>query len=263
MATLARIPATMDEQERMVRRDLAAAYRLVAMFGWDDLVATHLSARLPGRETFLINPFGLLFEEITPACLIEVDLDGNILSPTDWKVNRAGFVIHSAVHAARPDAACVMHLHTLDGIAVSALDEGLLPLNQTAMLLSRDLAFHDYEGVAVELDERERLATDLGTRSVMLLRNHGTLAVGPTIADTFASMYFLETACSVQVRTLGMGRALHPVAPEVVAKVADQRLATGSKLARDLIWPALLRKLDRVDPDWREAVRAFSDDVAA
>lgn len=250
MATMARPLGCTRSSEAEVRRDLAAAYRLAAIFGWDDLVATHLSARVPGKETFLINPFGMLFEEITPASLVEIDLDGQIVSKSDWAVNRAGFVVHSAVHAARPDAACVMHLHTCDGVAVSALEEGLLPLNQTAMLIADDIAFHDYEGVALELGERERLAADLGRKGLMLLRNHGTLALGPTIADTFTSMYFLEWACTVQVRTLGMGRPLHGAGAEVAAKVAAMRGPGGSALARDLVWPALLRKLDRAAPGW-------------
>ena len=250
MATIAPIKPPALDSEAQTRRDLAAAYRLAALFGWDDLVATHFSARLPGKDTFLINPFGMLFEEITPSSLIEINCDGDILSPTEWQVNRAGFVVHSAVHAARHDAACVMHLHTHDGVAVSAIEEGLLPLNQTAMLLAQDIAFHDYEGVALELDERERLGADLGTKGLMLLRNHGTLSVGPTIADTFSSMYYLEWACTVQVRTLGMGRELHDAGDAVVRKVASHRKAGGSSMARELVWPALLRKLDRADPNW-------------
>lgn len=254
MATAAQDSAqtdTMSEGERAMRRDLAACYRLAAMQGWDDLVATHISARVPGEETFLINPFGMLFEEITASSLVKIDLDGNILRPSPHPVNRAGFVIHSAIHAARPDAHCVMHLHTKDGVAVSAMEEGLLPLNQTAMLVSQDIAFHEYEGVAVDLEERERLAHDLGDKSLMLLRNHGTLALGPTVADAFTSMYFLEWACTVQVRTLAMGRALHDAAPHVIDKVAAQRDPGGSKLARELVWPAMLRRLDRHDESWR------------
>lgn len=245
-------PGPIGAAEMAARRDLAACYRLVAMFGWDDLVATHISARVPGEESFLINPFGLLFEEITALSLVKVDLDGNVLRATPHSVNQAGFVIHSAVHAARPEAACVIHLHTKDGVAVSALEEGLLPLNQTAMLLSRDIAFHEYEGVAFNLEERDRLARDLGDKGLMLLRNHGTLAVGPSIADAFTSLYFLEWACTVQVRTLAMGRPLHDAEPAVIAGVASHRGPEGSTLARDLVWPALVRKLDRMDKSWRE-----------
>lgn len=245
-------PSTPVATEAELRRDLAAAYRLVALFGWDDLVATHISVRLPEPNAFLINPFGMLFDEIRPADLVKVDLDGAVLSPTPWKVNHAGFVIHSAIHAARHDALCAVHLHTLDGVAVSTLEAGLLPLNQTAMLVASDLAFHEYEGVASNLDERARLVADLGDKNAMFLRNHGTLAVGRTVAEAFTTMYHLETACSIQVRALGMGRPLHPVAPEVIATVARFGPMGGLEMvARDLVWPALLRKLDRLDPEWR------------
>ena len=238
--------------EAALRQDLAAAYRLVAHFGWDDLVATHISVRLPHEDAFLINPFGMLFEEICPDDLVKVDMDGTVLAPTPWKVNKAGFVIHSAIHAARHDALCVIHLHTPDGVAVSMLEEGLLPLNQTAMLLAGDIAFHEFEGIAVDLAERERLARDLGDKSIMLLRNHGTLALGASIPEAFASMYFLETACTIQVRALGMGRPVHAAPVEAVRKVAAFRPEQGASLANDLIWPALLRKLDRLDPTWRD-----------
>ena len=239
--------------EATLRRDLAAAYRLVALFGWDDLVATHISVRLPGEENaFLINPFGMLFEEIRPQDLIKVDLEGNVLSPTQWPINIAGFVIHSAIHAARHDVTCAMHLHTPDGIAVSMLEEGLLPLNQTAMLLAGDIAFHEFEGIATEVDERERLVADLGEKNAMFLRNHGTLTLGRTIAQAFTAMYFLETACTIQVKALGMGRAIHPVGQEVVEKVAGQfRMMGSAGLAENLVWPAMLRKLDRIAPGWR------------
>jgi ribulose-5-phosphate 4-epimerase/fuculose-1-phosphate aldolase len=243
-----------DAAEATLRRDLAAAYRLVALFGWDDLVATHISVRLPDEEnTFLINPFGMLFEEIRPGDLIKVDLDGNILSPTRWGINAAGFVIHSAIHAARHDVVCAMHLHTPDGIAVSMLEEGLLPLNQTAMLLAGDIAFHEFEGVATNLEERQRLVADLGDKSAMFLRNHGTLTLGRSIAQAFTAMYFLETACTIQVRALGMGRPIHPVGQEVVERVAGQFRGMGQAgMAEMLVWPAMLRKLDRIDPTWRD-----------
>lgn len=243
--------STMTASEAELRRDLAAAYRLVALFGWDDLVATHISVRLPEPNAFLINPFGMLFDEIRPADLVKVDLDGQVLSPTPWKVNHAGFVIHSAIHAAREDAHCAVHLHTVDGVAVSTLEQGLLPLNQTAMLVASDLAFHEYEGVASNLEERARLVADLGEKNAMFLRNHGTLTVGRTIAGAFTTMYYLETACSIQVRALGMGRPLHPVAPEVIAGVSRFGPMGGVEaVAQELVWPALLRKLDRLDPAW-------------
>ena len=237
-----------DTTEAALRRDLAAAYRLVNLFGWDDLVATHISVRLPDHRGFLINPFGMLFDEITPKDLVKVDMDGNLLEPTEWMVNEAGFVIHSAIHQAREDALCVMHLHTHDGVAVSCLEEGLLPLNQTAMLVARDVAFHEFEGIAFNLEERARLAADLGDKNLMLLRNHGTLAIGMSVADAFQSMYQLETACSIQVRALGMGRAIHAPSPDSIAKVAGCRpmIRQGAGLS----WRALLRKLDRVAPGW-------------
>jgi ribulose-5-phosphate 4-epimerase/fuculose-1-phosphate aldolase len=238
--------------EATLRRDLAAAYRLVALFGWDDLIATHISVRLPDGNGFLINPFGMLFDEIRPADLVKVDMNGNVLSPTNWGVNLAGFVIHSAIHAARDDAHCVMHLHTSDGIAVSMLEEGLLPLNQTAMLVAGDIAFHEYEGIALDLDERERLAADLGDKDLMILRNHGTLSLGGTVAEAFTNMYFLETACTAQVRALGMGRPLHQPSRQSIDKVAASRAGPMAPLADGLIWPAMLRKLDRVDPGWRD-----------
>jgi ribulose-5-phosphate 4-epimerase/fuculose-1-phosphate aldolase len=246
--------AERSAEEMQVRRDLAALYRAMALYGWDDLTATHISARVPGPgDAFLINPYGLLFEEITASSLIKINAEGEILEPTPYAVNAAGFVIHSAVHMARPDAGCVVHLHTLDGVAVSALEEGLLPLNQGAMVVADQVAFHDYEGVAVEFDERERLAADLGTKNAMLLRNHGTLAVGRTVAEAFSRIYFLERACTVQVRTLSMGRPVHPVAPEVIAKVTAQLSA--NVVARDVpspTWPAMLRKLDRLDPSYKD-----------
>lgn len=240
-----------DQSEAVLRRDLAACYRLIAYYGWDDLVATHVSVRLPEENGFLINPFGMMFEEISPADLIKVDMDGKLLAPTPWQVNNAGFAIHSAIHGARHDAQCIVHLHTPDGVAVSMLEEGLLPMNQTALISTGRIAFHDYEGVA-SLGERQRLVEDLGDRNLMLLRNHGTLAMGGTVAEAFAAMYFLEIACTIQVRALGMGRPIHSVDPAVVGDFGEkQSPATMGSIARDLVWPALLRKLDRIDPSWR------------
>jgi ribulose-5-phosphate 4-epimerase/fuculose-1-phosphate aldolase len=237
-----------DPAEALLRRDLAAAYRLVSLFGWDDLLATHISVRLPDHRGFLINPFGMLFDEITPKDLVKVDMDGNILEPTDWMVNDAGFVIHSAIHQARSDALCVMHLHTHDGVAVSCLEEGLLPLNQSAMLVAHDVAYHDFEGIAVNLEERARLAADLGDKNLMILRNHGTLAIGTSVADAFQSMYQLETACSIQVRALGMGRPIHQPSLDSITQVTSRRpmIRSGARLG----WNALLRRLDRAAPGW-------------
>ena len=234
-----------------VRVELAAAYRLVAMFGWDDLVFTHISARVPGGEHhFLINPYGMLFEEITASSLVKVDLESNILLDTGYPVNAAGFTIHSAVHQVREDAGCVLHLHTVDGTAVATAKEGLLPLNQSAQLVVGDLAYHDYEGVAFDHDERPRLQRDLGDHSFMLLRNHGTLTVGASVGAAFTRMYFLERACQMQVATLGSARDLYPTAPAVLEK----NVMIGKMVAAvsdGLVWPALLRKLDRVDPSFR------------
>lgn len=242
-----------SEAEWKVRVDLAAAYRLVALFGWDDLVFTHISARVPGGDHhFLINPYGLLFDEITASSLVKIDLESNILLDTGYPVNPAGFTIHSAVHEVREDAQCVMHLHTLDGTAVASSREGLLPLNQTAQLVLGDLAYHDYEGVAFDHAERPRLQKDLGTHSVMLLRNHGTLTVGATIGAAFTRMYFLERACSMQVRTLSSSREPYPTTPDVLEKnkiIGQFGLAGASDV---LVWPALLRRLDRIDPSYQQ-----------
>jgi ribulose-5-phosphate 4-epimerase/fuculose-1-phosphate aldolase len=243
-----------SEEETRIRRDLAACYRLVALYGWEDMLATHISARLPredGKECFLINPLGLLFDEITASSLIKVNMDGEVLQETPYQVNRAGFVIHSAVQAARPDITCAIHLHSLDGVAVSATEAGLLPLNQTAMTIAGHVAFHEYEGVANNEEERERLAADLGNKPLMFLRNHGTLSVASTIPSAFVLMYLLEWSCTVQVRTLGMGRPLHAADPKAIA-------ATGQlldkpdlkKYADALAWPALLRRLDRLNPGY-------------
>jgi ribulose-5-phosphate 4-epimerase/fuculose-1-phosphate aldolase len=241
------------EAERAIRTDLAATYRLVALYGWDDLIFTHISARIPGPEHhFLINPYGMMFEEITASSLVKIGMDGLPIGETDYPVNPAGFTIHSAIHEVREDAGCVMHLHTPDGIAVASAKEGLSPLNQVAQLVVDDLAYHDYEGVALDHDERPRLQQDLGTKNAMLLRNHGTLTVGRTCAEAFLRMYFLERACTIQVRTRILGRDDYPTAPEVIEKNAELGRTGGREvLANRLVWPALLRKLDRIDTSYR------------
>lgn len=241
-------------EEWSVREDLAACYRLVAHYGWDDMIFTHISARVPGEEGhFLINPYGWLFDEITASSLVKVDVDGHAVHQAGAITNPAGFTIHSAVHMARHDAGCVIHLHTLDGTAVSAMAEGLLPLNQTALLVRETLATHDYEGVALDHDERPRLVADLGDRQAMLLRNHGTLAIGATVAEAFTKIYFLERACSMQVRTLAAGRdALALPSDDVITKTADQGQAGLEFVANALCWPALRRMLDRRDPTYRD-----------
>jgi len=243
--------AAVTAEEWQARVDLAAAYRLVAHYGWDDLIFTHISARLPGPEHhFLINPYGMLFSEITASSLVKVDLEGAIVEPTAYKVNPAGFTIHSAVHAAREDAKCVMHLHTVAGVAVSCQEQGLLPLNQTAMLLNDQVAYHEYEGVALDLDERPRLVGDLGTKNAMILRNHGTLTVGESVAEAFLLMYFLERACATQVAALAGGAALHYPAPEVQEVVRRQATVGVAPVAR-LAWEPQLRLLDRIDPSYK------------
>ena len=261
MATALQRPAasavrdSVTPEEWALRVDLAAAYRLVAHYGWDDLIFTHLSARVPGPEHhFLINPYNMMFEEITASSLVKIDIDGNTVSDSPAPVNRAGFVIHSAIHAGREDAAAVLHLHTPHGQAVSAMAEGLLPHTQTAMIAGHDVAYHDFEGIATELDERERLVADLGTRHTMILRNHGTLTVGASVAEAFLRMYFLERACEAQILMLSAGRdGLNTPNQGVAEKVEQQSTGPGmAMLARGLAWPALLRKLDRLDPSYRE-----------
>ncbi|MGI8611409.1 MAG: class II aldolase/adducin family protein, partial [Sphingomicrobium sp.] len=220
-----------DDEEWAIRVDLAAAYRLVAYYGWDDLIFTHLSARIQGPEHhFLLNPYNLMFEEVTASSLVKVGMDGNPVEPTPFITNPAGFTIHSAIHMAREDAQAVMHLHTPAGQAVAAHCDGLLPLTQTAMLVRGDLAFHDYEGVAVDLDERERIIADLGEKNAMIFRNHGTLALGPSVGECFVRLYFLERACQAQIMALSAGDNLnHP--PQGSPEVAAQQGTVGIALA--------------------------------
>jgi ribulose-5-phosphate 4-epimerase/fuculose-1-phosphate aldolase len=240
------------DEEWKIRVDLAAAYRLVAYFGWDDIIFTHLSARIPGPEHhFLLNPYNLMFEEVTASSLVKVDLDGHAVEPSPFITNPAGFTIHSAIHMAREDAHAVMHLHTPHGQAVSAHSEGLLPLTQTAMLIREDVAYHDYEGVAVDLDERERLVADIGDKGAMLLRNHGTLTVGETIGEAFLKLYFLERACEAQILALSAGPANLNNPPQGAPEVTASQGKMGLKLAAGaLAWPALLRKAYRLDSNF-------------
>ena len=252
-ATLAAVRDQVSEAEWQVRVDLAAAYRLVAHFGWDDLVFTHISARVPGGDHhFLVNPYGCLFEEITASSLVKVDLDGNKVLDSPDPVNPAGFTIHSAVHAAREDATCVVHTHTRAGIAVSAQADGLLPISQTSLFPYVSLGYHDYEGVALNEDEKPRLVADLGTNSALILRNHGLLTVGPTIADAFLFMYVLETACQIQIMAQAGGGELVQVPQPVVAGIQAQAEQVTKGLGGALVWPAILRKLERRDPSFRD-----------
>jgi len=239
------------DEEWAIRVDLAAAYRMVAYYGWDDLIFTHLSARVPGSEHyFLLNPYQLMFEEVTASSLVKVDVHGNPVNPTPFITNPAGFTIHSAIHMAREDAQAVMHLHTPAGQAVSAHTEGLLPLTQTAMLVRGDIAFHDYEGVAVDLSERERLVANLADKGAMLLRNHGTLAVGRNVGECFVKLYFLERACQAQVMALAAGDSINNP-PQGSPEVTSQQGAAGLAVAANLLaWPALKRKAYRLDPSF-------------
>ncbi|MDX3904831.1 MAG: class II aldolase/adducin family protein [Pigmentiphaga sp.] len=252
---------SITDAERQVRTDLAACYRLIDLFGMSDMILNHISARVPGAEEhFLINPFGMMYEEITASSLIKVDLDGNIIhNPnTNYTINLPGYVIHSAIHGARPDVACVLHTHTPAGMAVSALECGLLPLNQTAMRFASGVGYHEFEGVAVDVDERQRLAGNLGDKDVMVLRNHGLLAVGRTVAEAFVNMHRLERACQTQLLTLSAGSALHMPSPTVVERAYQQlRRAPTPNLDGthpphgEREWPALLRMLDRRDMSYR------------
>ena len=240
-------------QEWQTRVDLAAAYRLVAAFKWDDLVFTHISARVPGSENqFLINPYGLMFDEITASSLIRIDAQGNKLDDAAFEVNPAGFTIHSAIHSARHDAQCVLHTHTLNGIAVSAQQAGVLPLSQQSIFVLASLGYHAYEGVALRDDEKPRLVADLGRNTYLMLRNHGLLTVGPTIADAFLAMYLFETVCTIQVRALAGGTPLTHVDPRIIETAGEQaRVATRGIGGGALTWPGLLRRLDRTDDSYR------------
>ncbi len=242
-------------EEWQLRCDLAACYRLVAAYGWSDLVFTHITAKLPpeltgGEEQFLINPYGLMFDEITASSLVKVDMQCNKLQETNFPVNPAGFVIHSAVHEARPDAGCVLHTHTRAGVAVSAQKAGILPISQQSTFVLASLAYHDYEGVAFRPDEKPRLQADLGKANFLMLRNHGLLTVGKTIADAFLSMYTFESTCKIQIDAMAAGSELTQVNPSILANMGEvMRVATAGQGA-NIAWPALLRKLDRMDPTY-------------
>ena len=238
-------------EEWQLRCDLAACYRLVAMHGWSDLVFTHISARLPGEgHHFLINPYGLLFEEITASSLIAIDQEGNKLSESPFNVNKAGFVIHSAVHAVREDAHCVLHTHTRAGVAVSAQKAGVLPISQQSTFVLASLAYHDYEGVALRDEEKPRLQADLGKASFLMLRNHGLLTVGSSIADAFLGMYIFETTCQIQIAAQAGGE-LTTVDPRILDGVAESMRKQTEGSGGAFVWPALLRKLDRKDSGYR------------
>jgi ribulose-5-phosphate 4-epimerase/fuculose-1-phosphate aldolase len=240
-----------NAEEWALRCDLAACYRLVALYGWTDLVFTHISARLPGTDhQFLINPYGLLFEEVTASSLIRVDQSGNKLSDSPFIVNRAGFVIHSAIHAAREDVSCVLHTHTRAGVAVSAQQRGVLPISQQSTFVLGSLGYHQYEGVALRDDEKPRLQADLGNATFLMLRNHGLLTVGRTIADAFLSMYIFETTCQIQIAAQGGGELI-VVRTQILDGVAEAARTQTDGLGGAFVWPAMLRKLDRIDGSYR------------
>jgi ribulose-5-phosphate 4-epimerase/fuculose-1-phosphate aldolase len=251
VAGIRALKGQVSEAEWRVRVDLAALYRLVALETWDDMIFTHISARVPGPEHhFLINPFGMLFEEVTASSLVKVDLDGNIVMESPYGINPAGFTIHSAVHGAREEAKFVIHIHSDQGVAVSAQAEGLLPISQHALIVLPHLAYHDYEGAALNLDERGRLVADLGAKSLMMLRNHGTLATGATASEAWVGLWHLERACKMQVMALSGGREGVLIAPQSAQDEVTKIVAGGLGRMAQLPWPGLLRRLDRVSPGY-------------
>jgi ribulose-5-phosphate 4-epimerase/fuculose-1-phosphate aldolase len=253
------IPSLRDRvspEEWAVRVDLAAAYRLVADYGWADLVFTHITARVPGADDqFLINPYGLFFDEITASSLVKIDLQGAKVGESPFPVNPAGFVIHSAIHAARHDAKCVLHTHTVNGVAVSTQQAGLLPISQHALSVIPSLGYHDFEGPALNDDEKPRLVADLDDRNHLILRNHGLLTVGESVAEAFVNMYYLEMSCAIQVRAQAGGGELIPVSKTIIDTAERQLMQAARAGSRDgrgaLVWPGLLRRLHRIDPAYR------------
>jgi ribulose-5-phosphate 4-epimerase/fuculose-1-phosphate aldolase len=242
------VQSQVSAEEWRLRCDLAACYRLVAHYGWSDLVFTHISARLPGPEHhFLINPYGLMFDEITASSLVKVDMQCNKLMDSPFPVNPAGFVIHSAVHEAREDVGCVLHTHTRAGVAVSAQAGGVLPISQQSTFVLASLGFHAYEGVAFRPDEKPRLQADLGDKTFLMLRNHGLLTVGKSVADAFLAMYVFESTCQIQISAQagGSGAALTDVDPRIVAGTAQAMKVQTDGMGAAFVWPALLRKLER------------------
>ena len=247
------VKSRVGDEEWKLRVDLAACYRLVAHFGWDDLIFTHISARLPGPDHhFLINPYGMTFDEVTASSLVKIDLDGKKLMDSPYEINPAGFVIHSAIHAAREDAKCVLHTHSINGVAVSATKQGVLPISQQSIFALASLAYHDYEGVALHEGEKPRLVRDLGDKSFLMLRNHGLLTVGPSIADAFLLMYMFEAACTIQLRAQATQAELVQIDPKIVAGATMAAKQVTRSAGGGLAWPGLLRKLDRLDRSYRD-----------
>lgn len=241
-----------SDEEWQQRVDLAACYRLVAHYHWDDLIFTHISARVPGPEHhFLINPYGMLFEEITASSLVKVDLLGEKVMPSSYEINPAGFTIHSAIHAAREDAKCVVHTHSLNGVAVGAQKGGVLPVSQQSIFVLSSLGYHAYEGVALNEAEKPRLVADLGDKNFLMLRNHGLLTVADTIPDAFVLMYIFEAACTIQVRAQSGGGELIPIDPRIIAGAQAMAKQVTRGAGGGLAWAGLLRRLDRIDPSFR------------
>lgn len=232
---------------------LAACYRLVAMYGWDDLIFTHISARVPGPEHhFLINPYGMMFDEITASSLVKVDLEGRKVLASPFDINPAGFTIHSAIHAARDDARCVLHVHSVNGVAVSAQKDGVLPISQQSIFVLASLGYHDYEGVALNAEEKPRLVRDLGQNSFLMLRNHGLLTVAESVPEAFLLMYVFEATCMIQVRAQAGGTELLRVDPRILAGAKAMASEATRSMGGNLAWPGLLRKLDRRNPGYRD-----------
>ena len=256
MTTIESIKDHVSPEEWQTRVDLAAAYRLVAMYGWDDIVFTHITAKVPGsepgQEEFLINPYGQMFEEISASSLVKININGEKTMESPFPINPAGFLIHSCVHEARTDAKCVMHTHSINGVAVSAQKEGVLPISQQSLLVLASLAYHEYEGVALQDEERPRLARDLGDSIFLMLRNHGLLTVAGSVADAFLAMYIFEAACMVQVRALAGHQELVSIPKEILAGAEQMKEAVTHGLGGMLAWPGLLRKLDRKMPGYAE-----------
>src|ERR1700751_2900603 len=242
----------MSEAEWQTRLDLAACYRLVDMFGWSDLVNTRITARVPGQhDHFLINPYGLLFDEVTASSLVKIDAEGNKVEPSDSMINSGGFAIPSTIHMARPEVACVLHTHSIAGCAVSMQRDGLLPLNQHALQVISDVAYHDYEGTGRKPEERARLLADLGDRHILVLRNHGLLIVGTSIAAAFVATYRMERACAIQLAFQQSVTAFYPINDEAVTAAYNRPVGGNTEPAK-VEWSALLRKLDRIAPSYKQ-----------
>jgi ribulose-5-phosphate 4-epimerase/fuculose-1-phosphate aldolase len=252
-AKTAAVRDVVSTEEWQARVDLAAAYRLAALYEWDDLIFTHISARVPGPEHhFLINPYGLMFDEITASSLVKVGLDGRKVMDSSYDINPAGFTIHSAIHAAREDALCVMHLHTRHGVAISAKKHGLLPISQQSLFALASIAYHNYEGLALNEAEKPRLVTDLGDKNNLILRNHGLLTIGANAAEAFLAMYNLERSCEIQLMAEAGGAELVPIAKPILDGITAQVDVVTKGLGGNIVWPALLRKLDKIDSSYRD-----------